>query len=356
MGACTFKQPSADEVIPVEVSAKSRFSSLYAVGRGSFGKVWKVVENKTGDVYAMKEIQESTAIAKKSVNMVLNERKLLATLHHPFLINMHLAFQDPIFLYIVMDFLPGGDLRYHLSKQRTFSEAETRFFIACLIAGLEYLHLNDVAHRDIKPENLVFDDKGYLKLTDLGISRVVKDEELIRDSSGTPGYMAPETICRLPHGKCADFFAVGAIAYECMTGRRPCNGRTRSEIRDAMLASQVQLKRQDVPEGWSLEAADFINKMIQRKPEFRLGFRGIHEVKNHAWLRGFPWIKLLETTMKSPFIPVKADNFDPRVLARVPEEIPKPPNDSQNDLFVGFLYDVKEKSDGECVDTEPNCN
>jgi serine/threonine protein kinase len=358
MGTCTFKRDLSDEVIPVQIYPRSRFTTLYPVGRGSFGKVWKVEEKRSGKVFAMKEIQKLVAIQKKSVNLVLNERKLLAALHHPFLVNMHEAFQDPIYLYIVMDFLPGGDLRYHLCKRRVFTEQETRFFVACLLSGLEYLHLNDVVHRDIKPENLVFDENGYLKITDLGISRLLCNGEVVKDSSGTPGYMAPETICRLAHGKASDLFAVGVIAYECMTGRRPYVGRTRHEIREAMLASQVQLKRSDVPEGWSLESADFINKLLQRKTEFRLGANGIHEVKNHSWLRSFPWIDLMEQRLKAPFIPVKSDNFDPRIIAKVLEESPNAPNESQNELFVGFVFDAEQKTEKEqdCVDTEPNCN
>ena len=111
-------------------------------------------------------------IAKRSVNSVMNEKKLLGILNHPYLVNMHSAFQDRENLYLAMDFLPGGDLRYHLGRQRRFSEDQTKFFIACMITGLEYLHTNKVIHRDIKPENLVLDKKGFLRITDLGIARV----------------------------------------------------------------------------------------------------------------------------------------------------------------------------------------
>ena len=354
MGTCSFKHDLCEEVIPVRISPRSRFTHLYPVGRGSFGKVWKVAETRTGRLFALKEIQKQTAIQKKSVNLVLNERKLLSVLHHPFLVNMHEAFQDSIFLYIVMDFLQGGDLRYHLCRRKVFTETETRFFIACLLTGLEYLHVNNVIHRDLKPENLVFDEKGYLKITDLGISRPLVGGEVVKDSSGTPGYMAPETICRLAHGKASDFFAVGVIAYECMTGKRPYSGRTRHEIRESMLASQVQLKRSEVPEGWSLESADFINKLLQRKAEYRLGSYGFHEVKNHSWLRSFPWMELMEQRLKSPFVPVRTDNFDQRNFVRVPEETPKAPSPSQDDLFVGFIYNGKPDKEEEQVDTEPN--
>jgi serine/threonine protein kinase len=133
--------------------------------------------------------------------------------------------------------------------------------VACILIGLEYLHINGVLHRDIKPENLVLDSRGYVHLTDFGIARTWSAENA-KDTSGTPGYMAPEVMCRQNHGVAADYFAVGVIAYEFMNGRRPYQGKSRKEIRDQILAKQVQIKRHDIPDGWSLEAADFINRVL----------------------------------------------------------------------------------------------
>lgn len=141
----------------------------------------------------MKEMLKCRIISKRSVNSVMNERKLLSSLKHPFLVNMNYAFQDRENLYLVMDLLNGGDLRYHISKHRKFSEEQTRFFLACLLLCLEYVHNKGVIHRDIKPENLVFDERGYLRLTDFGIARVWNPENA-KDTSGTPGYMAPEVM------------------------------------------------------------------------------------------------------------------------------------------------------------------
>eukprot|EP00828_Plagiopyla_frontata_P003327 TRINITY_DN10960_c0_g1_i2.p3 TRINITY_DN10960_c0_g1~~TRINITY_DN10960_c0_g1_i2.p3 ORF type:complete len:146 (+),score=19.01 TRINITY_DN10960_c0_g1_i2:105-542(+) len=138
----------------------------------------------------------------------------------------------------------------------------------------------------IKPENLVFDDLGYLRLTDFGIARIWKPENL-QDTSGTPGYMAPEVMCRQNHGVAVDYYAMGVIGYECMIGRRPYVGRNRKEIRDQILARQVQIQKSMIPEGWSLDAADFINKLIQRKPVNRLGLNGPEEVKSHPWFKDF---------------------------------------------------------------------
>lgn len=143
----------------------------------------------------MKEMSKSRILTKRSVKSVMNERQILTQLHNPFLVNMYYAFQDRESLYLVMDLLNGGDLRYHICKYRRFDEETTRFFTACLVAGLEYCHEKQIIHRDIKPENLVIDDEGYVRVTDFGIARIWRPENA-QDTSGTPGYMAPEVMCR----------------------------------------------------------------------------------------------------------------------------------------------------------------
>jgi serine/threonine protein kinase len=211
-----------------------------------------------------------------------------------------------------MDLMPGGDLRYHISRLKRFSEEQTRFFVACIVTALEYLHVNSIIHRDIKPENLVLDPRGYLRLTDFGIARQMRTNNS-GDTSGTPGYMAPEVMAKQNHGPPCDYFALGVLAYEFMKGTRPYRGRDRREIRDQMLSRQALLKRSDIVEGWSLEAADFINKLLHRRPSKRLGAGGPQEVKSHAWLRDFPWKELLEKSLRSPFTPSEGENFDRRV-------------------------------------------
>jgi len=134
-------------------------------------------------------------LSKRSISSVINERKILAQLNHPFIVNMVQAFQDTDNLYLVMQMQSGGDLRYHLITQKTFSEHQTKFLIACMISALSYLHDKLIIHRDIKPENLVFDSLGYLKITDFGIARIWQKDNS-KESSGTPGYMAPEVMCK----------------------------------------------------------------------------------------------------------------------------------------------------------------
>ena len=177
-----------------------------------------------------------------------------------------------------MDFMSGGDLRYHINKKKKFTEEQTKFFIACLLNAFDYFHKRNIIHRDIKPENIVLDENGYLRITDFGIARHFKKENS-QETSGTPSYMAPEVLCKQNHTFAVDYYALGVIAYECMKGKRPYTGKTRQEIRDQMFQKQVQIKQQDIPQGWSVDAADFINKLIQRKCYKRLGYYGMNEVK-----------------------------------------------------------------------------
>jgi serine/threonine protein kinase len=239
---------------------RTHFEFEYIIGNGGFGRVWSTLMKKTGMRYAMKEMNKTKIIAKKSIPSVLNERSLLSELNHPFIVNMVYAFQDRERLYLVMDLLAGGDLRFHMGVRHRFRESEAKFFIGCLLIGLEFLHLKSIIHRDIKPENLVFDEMGYLRITDLGVARVLKSSNST-DTSGTPGYMAPEVMCRQNHGFPVDYYAVGIIAYELMLGRRPYNGANRKEIRDQILSKQVQVRAEEVPLGWSGEAAHFINRV-----------------------------------------------------------------------------------------------
>ena len=215
---------------------------------------------------------------------------------------MDFAYQDRDNLFLLMELMEGGDLRFHVGMHRKFAEVQTKFFVACILNGLEYIHKAGVIHRDIKPENLVLDKDGYVKVTDFGIARDLKPDNA-NDTSGTPGYMAPEVMCRQCHGMAADYYALGVIAYEFMLGKRPYLGRSRKEIKDAILAKQVQIRKGQLPSGYTWEAADFVNKLLQRKQYQRLGYNGPDEVKNHPWFKDFPWEKLNNKQIKAPFIP-----------------------------------------------------
>ena len=292
---------------------RNSFKFLYIIGKGGFGKVWKIQSKKTKTIYALKEMSKLKIIDKKSEKSINTEREFLSKLSHPFIVNMHYAFQDKQNLYLVMDILNGGDLRYHISRYRKFSEEQTRFFIANIIYSLQYIHSNNVIHRDIKPENLVLDEKGYVRITDFGIAKE-NMEDNSSETSGTPGYMAPEVMKARNHSFAVDFFALGVIGYEFMLGKRPYYGKNRKEIKEQMLAKQALITEDILPHEWSSESMDFINSLLQRKESKRLGYsggaKGSEELMKHLWLRYYPWHDLKNKTLLAPFIPDPKDNFD----------------------------------------------
>lgn len=286
----------------------------------------------------MKEISKARVLMKRSANSIMNERRILSELSHPFIVNIHCAFQDKENLYLVMDLMHGGDLRYRLLEQTYFPEAQAKFYAACLLLALEYLHSNNILHRDLKPENLVLDNKGYLRITDFGIARVGAPSHF-QETSGTLGYMAPEVMCRLNHDASVDYFALGVLMYELMLGKRPYRGQTRKHIREQILAKQVRVTQGEIPYGWSSESADFINNLLLRKPKWRLGANGTAEVKNHPWVRNFPWEKLLSKELKAPFIPNNIENRNKRV-----QLLNKPWNDVTSEAYQTSLSLVKSGS------------
>ena len=160
---------------------KNNFKFLYVIGKGGFGRVWKIQSKKTKQIFALKEMSKLKIIDKKSEKSINSEREFLSKLNHPFIVNMHYAFQDKENLYLVMDMLSGGDLRYHISRYRKFSEEQTRFFIANMVYALQYIHDHNVIHRDIKPENLVLDEKGYVRIQIILVRQaVLQDIWLLR--------------------------------------------------------------------------------------------------------------------------------------------------------------------------------
>ena len=295
----------------IKIVSRSSFEFQNIIGKGGFGKVWKVLEKKTNKFYALKEMSKLKIMDKKSEKSIKYERELLSHLKNPFIVNMYYAFQDYDNLYLVMDLLSGGDLRYHICRHTKFSEEETKFFICNIILGLEYIHNKRVIHRDIKPENLVLDNNGYIRITDFGISKIFSNNNN-KETSGTPGYMSPEVMQGKKHNKAVDYFALGVIGYECMMGKRPYIGKSRKEIKEQMIMKQIIIKNEDIPNGWSQESKDFINKLLIRKPEKRLGYGKIIEVKNDNWIKCYPWEKLKSKKIIAPFIPENKDNYDKR--------------------------------------------
>jgi serum/glucocorticoid-regulated kinase 2 len=333
MGNCSSTDHNFDTLHSVSLKD---FEMVYPIGKGAFGHVWKVTQINTQKSFAMKKMKKAAIVYKKSSELIMNERRLLGILNHPFIVNLHYAFQNLENLFLVIDLMPGGDFRYYLIQNIKIKENTLKFVAGCIVLGLEYLHINKVVHRDIKPENLVIDEDGYVRITDFGIARSI-DTDNSFNTSGTPGYMAPEVMFNQDHGSCADFYALGVILYECATGKRPYVG-SRKEIKDSMLSYQAKLLKGH-PE-LTPEFINFTNKLIQRKPVNRLGYKGIDEIKTHPFFQDLDWEALSKKEIKSPFVINKEKNFD---LDHVIKESWKPPekisSHNSQKLFVGYSYD-----------------
>ena len=165
-----------------------------------------------------------------------------------------------------------------------------------------------IIHRDIKPENILFCENGYIKLTDFGIARTWSPNNAT-DTSGTPGYMAPEVINAKPHGLVVDFWALGVIVFELMNGKRPYNGIHRKEYKENLASNEVQINLKEKPKGWSNDSVDFVNQLLKRKEDKRLGSKGIEEIKQHNWFKNFDWIGVKNIKINAPFIPIKTEDF-----------------------------------------------
>ena len=233
----------------------------------------------------------------------MNERELLSTLMHPFICNLKYAFQDESNLYMATDYIKGGDLSYWLyTKKQKFKESQSQFIIANIIIALEFLHGNGIIHRDVKAENIVFDENGWCSLIDFGLARPWVEQNA-QDTSGSPGYCAPEIMYRCNHSFTSDIFGLGVIAHEIMLHKRPYPARDRLSYKEQLDREQVVLKKRHVLENWNLEALDFVNKCIRRDPMSRIGINGIAELKAHVWLKDMDWKAIAKRKGPTPWKP-----------------------------------------------------
>ena len=299
----------------------------------------------------MKIMSKTKIIKKNSVKNINNERKFLSLLHHPFLVNMICSFQDNDNLYLVMELLLGGDLRYHINKKTVYNrkkdENQLKFIAGCTLVGLNYIHENKIIHKDIKPENLVYDSNGYIHITDFGISKFYHPENG-KENSGTPGYMAPEVLFNKDHDYSVDFFSLGVILYELLMGKRPYHGHSKKELRKDIVTRQARINEENVPDGFVrsknfFDCINFINGLLERKKDRRLGNNGFKEIKEHPWLIDFNWDDLINKDMQPPFIPPQSDsNYDKKYcneIEKIGEETQKEYNTIKNKIEYNKYFE-----------------
>ncbi|XP_048468975.1 ribosomal protein S6 kinase 2 alpha-like isoform X2 [Rhincodon typus] len=327
-----------------EKADPSHFELLKVLGQGSFGKVFLVRKIKApdlGQLYAMKVLKKATLKVRDRVRTKL-ERDILVDVNHPFIVKLHYAFQTEGKLYLILDFLRGGDLFTRLSKEVMFTEEDVKIYLAELALALDHLHGFGIIYRDLKPENILLDEEGHIKLTDFGLSKEAVDHEKKAYSfCGTVEYMAPEVVNRRGHTHSADWWSYGVLMFEMLTGSLPFQGKDRKETMTLILKAKLGM-----PQFLSPEAQSLLRALFKRNPANRLGagVDGVEEIKRQPFFTNIDWNKLYRRELKPPFKPAVArpDDtfyFDPEFTERTPKDSPGvPPSASAHKLFRGFSF------------------
>jgi serum/glucocorticoid-regulated kinase 2 len=206
------------------------FVLIKTVGKGSFGKVIQVKKKDTGQIYAMKVLKKEQVIRRKQFEHTMAERRILEEIDHPFIVSLRFAFQTTQKLYMVFDFFNGGELFHYLSKGGRFSEDRARLYAAEIALGLEHVHSMNIIYRDLKPENLLLDADGHIRITDFGLSKENVFDDDVKSFCGTPEYLAPEVLKRQKYGKAVDWWSLGTLLYEMISGLPPYYDRNRERM------------------------------------------------------------------------------------------------------------------------------
>uniref|UniRef100_A0A8D2N9D1 non-specific serine/threonine protein kinase n=1 Tax=Zonotrichia albicollis TaxID=44394 RepID=A0A8D2N9D1_ZONAL len=340
-----------------EKADPAQFELLKVLGQGSFGKVFlvrKIIGPDAGQLYAMKVLKKASLKVRDRVRTKM-ERDILVEVNHPFIVKLHYAFQTEGKLYLILDFLRGGDVFTRLSKEVMFTEEDVKFYLAELALALDHLHSLGIVYRDLKPENILLDEAGHIKLTDFGLSKESVDQEKKAYSfCGTVEYMAPEVVNRRGHNQSADWWSFGVLMFEMLTGTLPFQGKDRNETMNMILKAKLGM-----PQFLSPEAQSLLRMLFKRNPSNRLGAGsdGVEEIKRHPFFSTVDWNKLFRREIQPPFKPASGKPedtfcFDPEFTAKTPKDSPGvPPSANAHQLFKGFSFvQCNDKEDPVALD------
>ncbi|KAH9281725.1 Ribosomal protein S6 kinase alpha-3 [Echinococcus granulosus] len=350
------KQPCDDNETEVDIASlkvsdgkvsPADFELLSIIGQGSFGKVFLVKKINGKDsqtVYAMKVLKKAVLKVKDRMRSK-TERDILARMKHPFIVSLNYAFQTEGKIYLILEFVKGGDLFSRLAKELMFTEEDVMFYLAEIAVAIDHLHNLGIVYRDLKPENILLTEEGHIKLTDFGLSK-----EALYDGSdgsksysfcGTVEYMAPEIITRRGHGPAADWWSFGVLMYEMLTGTLPFHADSKKET-----MSQIMKAKLEMPQMLSPGAQSLLRHLFKRTPSNRLGYGpdGFQKLQAHEFFLPINWPDLVDLKITPPFKPTcmldnLAFNFDKEYTNRTPKDSPaSPPSASAHELFRGFSY------------------
>ena len=369
------------------------FIPLTIIGRGAFGEVRVCRQKSTGDIVAIKKMRKEDMISKNQLMHVRTEKEIL-TADNPWIVKLKYSFQDDYFLYLVMDFLPGGDLMNLLMKKDILTEDEARFYTAEMILAVDSVHKLNCIHRDLKPDNILIDKKGHIQLSDFGLSKIAeknffpmtetnidqvksnnKDDPitLIKKNSnknissinslknkkrtrlmaystvGTPDYIAPEVFGQNGYGQEVDWWSIGVMFFEMVVGYPPFFSENPSDTCKKILKWKQYFS---IPNDANLspEAKSLIKSMVTT-PENRLGYNGVEEIKKHPFFKGINWDNI--RNVKAPFIPDIKNDYDTKYFDTFPEQESFYPPESKKrkrkDInYAGYTFnrDIENMKDG----------
>jgi rhodopsin kinase len=283
-----------------KVSVKD-FTNFRVLGRGGFGAVHACRKKNSGQIYAMKCINKKLVKVKSALDNVLEERNVLTMMKTHFVTNLKYALQDDESLYLIMDLMLGGDLKFHLINAGRFTEKRARFYAAQVLLGLEHVHRMSIIYRDLKLENVLLDNFGNAKISDLGLAVVTKVK--IKGYAGTPGYTAPEMIRNKLYGPSADIFSFGVMLYRMLCGSKPFKGKIDRDLDKAVLEKKPAFPK----EVFNKESMSLISALLAKRPEQRIGCgdRGIEDIKEHPFFESIDWGLLESGYLDPPFVPDK---------------------------------------------------
>lgn len=307
------------------------------IGKGSFGKVMEVTKKDTGEVFAMKEMSKEVIERENLLEHIFAEKSILQKIDHPFVVQLHFAFQTKDKLYLILDFLSGGELFFHLSKETKFDEWRAKFYTAEIGLALGHLHGLDIIYRDLKPENAVLDKTGHVCLTDFGLAKTnVQGAYAANTFCGTPEYLAPEFLMGSGHGKAVDWWSLGILLYEMLCGIPPFYSESVNEMYELILKKPLEF-----PDHVSAAARDLCAKLLDRNPETRM--KDVKMFMAHPFFADINWEDLYARKIPAPFQPATdaGENFDPEFTSLNPR-LSVASSAQQHVQIPGFTYQGKE--------------
>ncbi|KAF9267351.1 Pkinase-domain-containing protein [Marasmius fiardii PR-910] len=288
------------------------FELITVIGKGSFGKVMQVRKRDTSRIYALKTIRKAHIVHRNEITHTLAERLVLAQVNSPFIVPLKFSFQSEQKLYLVLAFVNGGELFHHLQREQRFNEERARFYSAELLLALEHLHELDVVYRDLKPENILLDFTGHIALCDFGLCKLnMKANDKTNTFCGTPEYLAPEILCGQGYNKTIDWWTLGVLLYEMLSGLPPFYDENTDTMYQKILNDPLVFGPEISPEAQSI-----LTGLLTRDPTRRLGVNGAEEIRRHRFFENHLDFKLLaQKKIHPPFkpsvaSPVDVSNFD----------------------------------------------